>query len=241
MSTSIFNAGNIELSGKVTEDIWTANGKFGWDYNHLYDLFYKAGVPLSKQRICQPYGDDQRIGLNLFRAVEPETWERVVARVVGANFGNIYAGGKLLGYRTIKLPAGHTWQSYTKFLLATLPPELAEHYRTKFNTFMKHWQEVGSPIPEEFKDNIPAEAEVLDTLATRGKKDKNLLRYKEIPDSLDNGFEQKKLAPSWRRMAMCILKNDNLCKSLSFAQTKQQAERQKMLMEKYKKIMKGKL
>ncbi len=29
------------------EDIWTAYGKFGWDYNKLYDLFYQAGVSLS--------------------------------------------------------------------------------------------------------------------------------------------------------------------------------------------------
>ncbi len=35
----------------LTTDIWTANGRFGWDYNHLYDLYYQAGVPLEKQRV----------------------------------------------------------------------------------------------------------------------------------------------------------------------------------------------
>ena len=101
-----------------TEDIWTANGKNGWQYNKLYDLFYKAGVSIHDMRICQPYGDDQRIGLNLFRIIEPETWARVVNRVSGANFGNIYCGTKALGYRQVQLPEGHTWKSYTKLLLA---------------------------------------------------------------------------------------------------------------------------
>ena len=59
---------------------------------------------------------------------------------------------------------------------------------------------------------------------------------KKIPDYLDNGFEQRKLAPSWRRMCICILKNDHLCTSLSFSQTKRQQERMKILIEKYKKL-----
>ena len=50
----------------ATRDIWIANGKFGYDYNKVYDLMYLAGVPLSQQRLCQPYGDDQRKGLYLY-------------------------------------------------------------------------------------------------------------------------------------------------------------------------------
>src|SRR6185312_2810176 len=39
------------------EDIWTANGKMGWEYNKLYDLFYKAGVPFAKMRVASPFHD----------------------------------------------------------------------------------------------------------------------------------------------------------------------------------------
>ena len=95
-------------------DVWIGNAKLGWKYNPLYDQFYKAGVPLASQRICQPYGDDQRIGLNLYRVIEPATWAKVVNRVSGANFGNIYCGNRILGYRKVKLPKGHTWKSYCK-------------------------------------------------------------------------------------------------------------------------------
>ena len=38
-----------------TTDVWTANGKFQWDYNILYDLYYRAGVNLERQRVASPF------------------------------------------------------------------------------------------------------------------------------------------------------------------------------------------
>ncbi|MDD2315680.1 MAG: DUF3440 domain-containing protein [Proteiniphilum sp.] len=219
-----------------TEDIWTANGTFGWDYNKLYDMFYRAGVPLSNMRICQPYGDDQRIGLNLFRVIEPETWALVVNRVSGANFGNIYAGNKILGYRNVKLPPGHTWESYTKLLLATLPTEMRDNYIKHFKKFVMHWKEKGSGLPEDVISELPECAEITSEITTRGSKDKRLVRYQTVPDTMNHKLESKHAGPTWRRMAICILKNDYLCKGLSFAQTKNQSERMQQIIEKYKNI-----
>jgi predicted phosphoadenosine phosphosulfate sulfurtransferase len=71
---------------------------------------------------------------------------------------------------------------------------------------------------------------------TRGNKNKRVVRYSSIPDTVDHKLESRRAAPTWRRMAICILKNDYLCKGLSFAQTKDQSERMKMLIEKYKNI-----
>jgi len=217
----------------TSKDIWVGNYKFNWDYNSLYDLFYKAGLKLDKMRICQPYGDDQRLGLNLFRIIEPKIWAKVVNRVSGANFGNIYCGTKVLGYRSIKLPKGHTWESYTALLLETLPKAAAENYKAKFGKFIKYWKTTGSVVNTSW---LPAEAVVTDKLSTRGNKSLPLVIYKEIPDKLPMWAEMKKLGPSWRRMAICILKNDQLCRSLSFSQTKKQRERMQVLLEKYKII-----
>ncbi|MGI6078032.1 MAG: phosphoadenosine phosphosulfate reductase [Fastidiosipilaceae bacterium] len=133
------------------EDIWIANGKFGWDYNQIYDLMYMAGVSLHKQRLCQPYGDDQRQGLYLFKALEPETWAKLVNRVEGANFGNRYTetNHTTLGNYKVNLPPGHTFESYAKFLLKTMPPYLAEHYQKKIDTFLSWWDKEGvSIIPD---------------------------------------------------------------------------------------------
>src|SRR5690606_2528221 len=89
ISESVWNA--YPIYDWKTEDVWTANGRFGWDYNRVYDLMHLAGLTLSQMRLCQPYGDDQRKGLYLFKILEPETWQRVVSRVEGANFGNRYS------------------------------------------------------------------------------------------------------------------------------------------------------
>lgn len=219
-----------------TEDDWIANAKFDWDYNPLYDMYYKAGVPLSSQRICQPYGDDQRIGLNLFRVIEPETWAKVVNRVSGANFGNIYSGNSILGYRKVKLPWGHTWKTYTKLLLATLPHELADNYKSRFIKFILYWNQVGCVVPEG--TILPKEAIVTNKISNRGRfgRGQPLVKYIGIPDVIPSRLEAKKVAPTWRRMAICILKNDQLCRSLSFSQTKYQRDRMRILLEKYSKI-----
>lgn len=231
---NVFNAYPIYDWG--TEDLWIANARCGWKYNRLYDMFYRAGVGIHDMRICQPYGDDQRIGLDLFRVIEPQTWARVVNRVSGANFGNIYCGTKLLGFRQVDLPPGHTWKSYTKLLLASLPPETAANYRDRFAKFIRYWRKTGSPVMDQYRALLPDEAEITEDVATRGAKTRTLVRYRTIPDALDNKLESAKAAPTWRRMAACILKNDHLCKGLSFTQTTHQVERMKALIEKYRNI-----
>ena len=70
----------------------------------------------------------------------------------GANFGSRYVelSGNVFGNIRIRLPKGHTWRSYAEFLLDTMPPPTAEHYRKKINTFLKWWTKHGfQEIPQE--------------------------------------------------------------------------------------------
>lgn len=49
----------------------------------------------------------------------------------------------------MNLPEGHTYESYAKFLLQTMPPYLAEHYRQKIDRFLAWWEKEGvSSIPD---------------------------------------------------------------------------------------------
>lgn len=108
-----------------TDDLWIYHARNkDKPYNKLYDLMYRAGLTIHQMRICQPYGDDQRRGLWLFHLIEPETWARVVARVNGANGGAMYVNesGNIMGYRKIKKPDGHTWQSFAKLLIGVHAP-----------------------------------------------------------------------------------------------------------------------
>lgn len=223
------------------EDIWTYNGKFQKDYNKLYDLFYKAGVSIHKMRVDEPFGNEAKAGLSMFRVIEPDTWAKVVNRVSGANFGNIYSGNKIMNAH-YKLPKNHTWKSFTFFLLDTLPPEISDHYKVKFSKFIKYWVEKGCPVSEEhikiMEETCPDAIINTHEFSRRGKGDKEVIKFTKVVDEIP-GVDNKDDVLTWRRMAMCIIKNDYTCKSLSFGMTKDLTVRQKAIMEKYKNIIRG--
>lgn len=141
-----------------TEDIWTYFARESLPYNRLYDRFHSAGLSIHQMRICEPYGDEQRKGLHLFHAIEPETWARVCARVAGANSGALYAEerGNILGNQRIDLPDGHTWQSFAKMLLETMPESTAEHYRNKIAQYIRYCEVKQIPIPDSQPGDVGA-------------------------------------------------------------------------------------
>lgn len=143
-----------------TEDIWVYHGKYPEKrHNRIYDQMTKAGVPLSNQRLCQPYGDDQRRGLWLYHILEPQTWYKLVVRVNGANSGSLYINetGNMTGYNKITKPDGHTWKSFCNLLLKTMPKKTRDHYSARFKKFIAGWKQRGyDTIPDE----APHELEV---------------------------------------------------------------------------------
>lgn len=136
-----------------TEDIWRYHGKFSYKpHNNIYDKMYKAGVKISQQRLCQPYGDDQRRGLWLYHILEPQTWFKLVARVNGANSGALYIqeNGNMTGYNKITKPENHTWESFCNLLLSTMPRKTRDHYIFRFKKFISSWIDRGyTSIPDE--------------------------------------------------------------------------------------------
>lgn len=137
-----------------TKDIWIYHAKNpNKRINELYEVMHKAGLSIHQMRICQPYGDDQRRGLWLFHLIEPTTWAKVVARVNGANSGALYVtdSGNINGYNKITKPSNHTWESFAKMLINSMPPKTKEHFENKIILFQKWWIERGYPegIPDE--------------------------------------------------------------------------------------------
>jgi predicted phosphoadenosine phosphosulfate sulfurtransferase len=137
-----------------TRDIWIYHAKNpNKRINELYEVMHKAGLSIHQMRICQPYGDDQRRGLWLFHLIEPSTWAKVVARVNGANSGALYVteSGNINGYNKITKPSHHTWESFAKMLINSMPPKTKEHFENKIILFQKWWIERGYPegIPDE--------------------------------------------------------------------------------------------
>jgi predicted phosphoadenosine phosphosulfate sulfurtransferase len=185
-----------------TQDIWIYHSKFpDKEHNKIYDLMHLAGVSMSQQRLCQPYGDDQRRGLWLYHILEPETWSKIVSRVNGANSGSLYIqeDGNINGYNKITKPKGHTWKSYCFLLLSTMPKITREHFLERFKSFLRGWY-------------------------SRGYTG-------EIPDEAPSCLENKHWVPSYRRLCKVLLRNDWWCKGLGMTQPKSEAYKRYLEMK----------
>lgn len=218
-----------------TEDVWAANGKFNFPYNHLYDLYYKAGVPLEEMRVASPFIEFAGASLNLYRVIEPQTWAKVVGRVNGANFGSIYGKTKAMGYKQISLPSGHTWKSYTIYLLNTLPPDLREHYIKIFRTSVEFWKTTGGGFSDEVISDIREHGyKIKENGVSNFSKDQKtrIIMDQEMPDDTDDVTSTQDI-PSWKRMCYCILKNDYLCRFMGFGPTKVEAQKINAIKKKY--------
>ncbi|ECU9384905.1 TPA: phosphoadenosine phosphosulfate reductase [Salmonella enterica subsp. diarizonae serovar 61:l,v:z35] len=172
-------------------DIWTYTAHAGRTFNPIYDLMYQAGVPLSRMRICEPFGPEQRKGLWLYHILEPETWALACSRVSGAHCGALYSetrrGRGFYSAGQCDLPEGHTWKSYALFLLESMPETTAEHYRNKIAVYLHWYQTRGFPV--------------------------------DIPDTQYKDTGSRDI-PSWRRICRVLLRNDYWCRGLSFSPTR---------------------
>lgn len=217
-----------------TKDIWVANGSKGWSYNKLYDVFYQAGLTIDKMRVASPFHDSGIENLKLYRVIEPNTWGKMVGRVNGVNFSGLYGGTTAMGWREIKLPPNHTWKSYMEFLLTTLPKEAAENYKKKLQTSIEFWKTRGGVLSTELIEklralNIPFEVEE----KTNYKTDKKPVRMDYLDDIDIPEFRE---IPTYKRMCVCIMKNDHLCKYMGFSLNKTEMELRKTAENKYKNI-----
>lgn len=222
----------------TTADVWTAYYKFDYSYNRLYDMYYKAGLKPSQMRVASPFNDWATDSLNLYRVLEPGTWAKLVGRVNGANFTSIYGRTKAMGYRKLSLPSGHTWKSYTYFLLDTLPARIRNNYVKKFNTSIRFWHDTGGGLSEETIQELQEKGYRIQRNGysnyTIGRKSRIVFMGK-IPDNTDD-IKTCRDIPSWKRMCYCILKNDHNCRTMGFGVQKEDRIRIDYMQKKYKSL-----
>lgn len=222
----------------AVDDIWIANGKFRFTYNKLYDLFWKAGLSINQMRVASPFNDYAQSSLKLYRAIDPNNWGRMIGRVNGVNFTAIYGGTKAMGWKSIKLPHGHTWKSYLEFLLSTLPEKTAENYRQKFKTSIDFWERKGGCLDRETISELKKMGiDITVKNETNYNTQKKPVIFAEYPDDLDVTDFQS--VPTYKRMCICIMKNDTSCKYMGFSQTKAEIEKRKLAIQKFKNIATG--
>ena len=176
-----------------TEDVWIATFNNNFEYNYVYELMYKNGLGIHQQRLCQPFGDDQKNGLDQYRAIEAENWDKLLKRVAGVNFGNIYCRTSALGNIKSEKPEHLTWQEWALYLLESIGiynKKLEKHYAIKIKKLFKYWEE------------------------------KCGCTLDMIEDEADKKMESLKIVPSWRRVARALERNDFFLTRLSFGETK---------------------
>lgn len=219
----------------LTEDIWIANAKFNFSYNKLYNLFYQAGLNIDQMRVASPFLSEGQETLSLYRVIEPHTWGKLVSRVNGVNFTGIYGGTTAMGWKSITLPKGHTWESYMYFLLSTLPEETRQNYLSKLQTSIKFWKEKGGVLDE---DTIMALKKSGVSIEVGSSSNYNTTKLPVRMDYIDDiDIKDFKLVPTYKRMCVCIMKNDHLCKYMGFSQTKNEIARRKNIIEKYQNLL----
>jgi len=233
ISENVYNA--YPIYDWLTTDVWTANGKFNWTYNKLYDLYHQAGLGVEQMRVASPFISAAQDSLKLYKVIDPNNWARLVGRVNGVNFTGIYGGTTAMGWQSIELPKSHTWKSYMYFLLSTLPEQSKINYISKLETSMNFWKEKGGVLSDttilELKE-AGIEIQILD------KSNYNTDKKPVKMDYLDDfkGTDAN-LIPTYKRMCICIMKNDHLCKYMGFSLTKQEIEKRTATINKYKSIL----
>lgn len=218
-----------------TTDIWTANGKFKWDYNVLYDLYYRAGINLERQRVASPFISEAQESLALYRAIDPETWGKMIGRVNGVNFASMYGGTHAMGWQSVKLPEGYTWREFMYFLLSTLPERTRNGYIRKLKVSVNFWRTKGGCLSEETIRKLQeAHIPIMVMDSTNYKTTKRPVRMEYQEDIEIPEFRE---IPTYKRMCICILKNDHACKYMGFSLTKEEISKRNYIVEQYKNIL----
>jgi predicted phosphoadenosine phosphosulfate sulfurtransferase len=136
-------------------DVWVAPRRFGWDYNRTYDIMQLAGMSISDQRVCPPYGEEPLCGLWIYAECWPDMWHKMIARVHGAATAGRYARTELYGFGKLDKPAGLTWRDWTYKLLDLYPKQyrviIAKNLIALVN---EHKSKTSRPISEDVPDAL---------------------------------------------------------------------------------------
>jgi predicted phosphoadenosine phosphosulfate sulfurtransferase len=224
----------------TAEDVWTANGKQGWDYNKIYDRFYQAGLSLAQMRIASPFHQCGQENLKFFRAIDPESWGLMVSRVNGVNFCGIYGGTTAMGWRTIKKPAHFTWKEYAQWLLDTLPDETKKTILYHLKRIQKEWEGKGHGRNPRVIAQMEKEGIELEKTGEHDKRNTKpgfyeIVKIKSgIPD--ETAIPMFRKCPSWKGVCITILKNDFTCQYMGIGRSKKTIEQRNAMLAKYKNL-----
>jgi predicted phosphoadenosine phosphosulfate sulfurtransferase len=99
-------------------DVWKAIHDNGWPYCPLYDYMYQHGINIQGMRVSNVHHETAIESLTFLQEIEPETWDKVTARVSGVN---AVSSSRALYHVPHELPyMFSSWGEYRDYLLENL-------------------------------------------------------------------------------------------------------------------------
>lgn len=116
----------------TNDDIWTAIAKNHWNYNKVYDLQYRWGLPKSSMRVSALIHETAWHSIEMLQEFERETYNRFTIRINGVGtFNHAFDEGGIMP-KTLPF-AFKDWKEYRDYLLIHLvKPEYWEHFRNEW-------------------------------------------------------------------------------------------------------------
>ena len=116
-------------------DIWKFLIEGGYKYNKIYDKMYMLGHDIRTMRVSNLVHEKAFRCLSDLQELEPDTYDKLEARLHGVHTAAIYANEKLI-YSIKSLPDKFSsWKEYKDFLLSNIHPDLCKLFRYQWSRF----------------------------------------------------------------------------------------------------------
>lgn len=102
-------------------DIWKSIHDHGWQYCELYDHMYQYGIAAKDMRVSNVHHETAIKSLYFLQEVEPEMWNRLVARLRGVNTAGM-TKADLFDIKELPFMF-ESWTEYRDYLLENLIPD----------------------------------------------------------------------------------------------------------------------
>lgn len=169
---------------------------------------------LDKQRVASPFkystGNPETL-----QSHRPQYMGRMLGRVNGVNFTGIYGGTRAMGWQSIKLPKRLYMERVYVFSTGNTPEDMKNAYLEKLRVSREFWKYRGGCLSLETIRKLNELGINMHVQKTTNYKTDKLPVQMDYLDDID--IPEFKEIPTYKRMCICILKNDHVCKYMGFA------------------------
>jgi predicted phosphoadenosine phosphosulfate sulfurtransferase len=117
------------------KDVWKYLIENGFKYNKIYDKMYMLGHDIRTMRVSNLVHEKAFRCLTDLQELEPETYNKLEARLQGVHTAAIYGKENLI-YSIKKLPDKFKdWKEYKDFLLESIHPDLSKLFKYQWSRF----------------------------------------------------------------------------------------------------------